>query len=71
MYKDPEGKVSKYSALCPHMKGVLCWNDAEKSFDCPVHGSRFSKDGICINGPAKANLPPADEAGKKDQEFAM
>jgi Rieske Fe-S protein len=71
VYKDPDGKVSKYSALCPHMKGVLCWNDAEKSFDCPVHGSRFSKDGICINGPAKANLPPADEAGKKDQEFAM
>jgi Rieske Fe-S protein len=70
VYKDEEGKVHKYSALCPHMKGVVCWNSAEKSFDCPVHGSRFSKDGICIIGPAKANLSPADEAGAKDQEAA-
>ncbi|KAK4234952.1 FAD dependent oxidoreductase-domain-containing protein [Achaetomium macrosporum] len=70
VYKDEEGKVHKYSALCPHMKGVICWNSAEKSFDCPVHGSRFSKDGICINGPAKSNLAPADKAGAKDQEYA-
>lgn len=70
IYKDDEGKVHKYSALCPHMKGVICWNAAEKSFDCPVHGSRFSKDGICINGPAKANLTPADKAGAEDQHAA-
>lgn len=70
MYKDENGKVSKYSALCPHLKGVVCWNSAEKSFDCPVHGSRFSKDGICLNGPAKTNLPPADRAGAEDQEYA-
>jgi Rieske Fe-S protein len=70
VYKDEEGKVHKYSALCPHLHGVVCWNAVEKSFDCPVHGSRFSKDGICVNGPAKANLSPEDEAGKKDQEYA-
>ncbi|KAK4136069.1 DAO-domain-containing protein [Trichocladium antarcticum] len=70
VYKDENGKVSKYSALCPHLKGVVCWNSAEKSFDCPVHGSRFSKDGICLNGPAKTNLPPADRAGAEDQEYA-
>lgn len=52
------------------MKGVVCWNHAEKSFDCPVHGSRFSKEGICVNGPAKMNLAPADKAGAEGQEYA-
>ncbi|KAI4251305.1 MAG: hypothetical protein LQ352_004922, partial [Teloschistes flavicans] len=45
VYKDEDGKVSKLSALCPHLKGVVCWNRVEKSWDCPVHGSRFGKDG--------------------------
>lgn len=58
VYKDENGKVTQMSALCPHMKGVVCWNQAEKSFDCPVHGSRFSEYGLCLNGPAKGNLPP-------------
>ncbi|KAL1839262.1 hypothetical protein VTJ49DRAFT_1699 [Mycothermus thermophilus] len=70
VYKDPEGKVHKFSALCPHMKGVVCWNHVEKSFDCPVHGSRFSKDGVCVNGPAKMNLSPADKEGEGDQQYA-
>ncbi|KAL8768276.1 MAG: hypothetical protein Q9209_005415 [Squamulea sp. 1 TL-2023] len=64
VYKDDDGKVFKFSALCPHMKGVVCWNGAEKSWDCPVHGSRFGKDGVGIMGPAKGNLPPADEAAE-------
>jgi Rieske Fe-S protein len=68
VYKDENGKVHKYSALCPHMQGVVTWNETEKSFDCPVHGSRFSKEGICVQGPAKSNLKPADESGKGAQE---
>ena len=67
IYKDENGKVHTYSALCPHMKGVVCWNHAEKSFDCPVHGSRFSKEGVCVSGPAKANLSSEDEPGKADR----
>ena len=63
VYKDDGGKVHKFSALCPHLKGVVCWNNTEKSWDCPIHGSRFSKDGICVMGPSKGNLPPMDEAG--------
>ena len=70
VYKDKNGKVQTFSALCPHMQGVVCWNAAEKSFDCPVHGSRFSKDGVCVEGPAKAHLSPSDEAGKKAQSLA-
>ncbi|KAL6917373.1 hypothetical protein FSST1_008868 [Fusarium sambucinum] len=68
VYKDEEGNVKQYSALCPHMKGVVCWNTTEKSFDCPVHGSRFSREGICVMGPSKGNLDPVDKAGKADQE---
>ncbi|KAF2098808.1 DAO-domain-containing protein [Rhizodiscina lignyota] len=67
VYKDDDGKVEEFSALCPHLKGVVCWNSVERSFDCPVHGSRFSKDGICIQGPAKANLSPVDRAAESAQ----
>lgn len=71
VYKDENGGVHKFSALCPHMQGVVCWNKTEKSWDCPVHGSRFSKDGICVMGPAKAGLPPMDEGGKATQAQAV
>lgn len=63
VYKDEEGEVHQFSALCPHMKGVVCWNGVEKSWDCPVHGSRFSKDGEQVIGPAKAGLQPVDKLG--------
>ncbi|KAI0147255.1 FAD dependent oxidoreductase [Xylariaceae sp. FL1272] len=56
IYKDKNGAVTKLSAVCPHMQGVVCWNDAEKSWDCPVHGSRFGADGTCVQGPAKKGL---------------
>lgn len=60
VYKDESGAVSKMSAICPHLKGVVCWNALEKSFDCPVHGSRFSTEGKCLIGPAKAGLSPVE-----------
>lgn len=56
VYKDENGMVTKVSALCPHLKGVVCWNATEKSWDCPVHGSRFGTDGMCVQGPAKMGL---------------
>lgn len=71
VYKDDGGQVHKFSALCPHMKGVVCWNSAEKSWDCPVHGSRFSKDGVQLIGPAKAGLQPADASGQALQDEAI
>ena len=70
VYKDSNGEIHRYTALCPHLQGVVCWNDAEKSWDCPVHGSRFSKDGVCVMGPAKAGLPPVDAAGEQSQKEA-
>lgn len=71
VYKDGDGTVSKFSALCPHLKGVVCWNGAEQSWDCPVHGSRFAKDGVQIMGPAKAGLGPADDEGQAKQQEAV
>ncbi|KAH9889616.1 FAD dependent oxidoreductase [Xylariomycetidae sp. FL2044] len=60
VYKDNDGKVTKLSAVCPHLKGVVCWNDTEKSWDCPVHGSRFGANGVCVQGPAKLGLAPVE-----------
>lgn len=71
VYKDDEGQTHQLSALCPHLKGVVCWNGTEKSWDCPVHGSRFSKEGICLTGPAKMGLQPVDERGEAVQQEAL
>lgn len=71
VYKTESGEVRKMSALCPHMKGVVCWNHAEASFDCPVHASRFSSDGVCIMGPAKGNLNPENDEAKRALQQAV
>ena len=56
VYKDEQGGVHSFSAVCPHMGCVVQWNAEERSFDCPCHGSRFTKEGDVINGPATAAL---------------
>ncbi len=56
VYRDDEGKLHAYTAICPHMKCILEWNETEKSFDCPCHGSRFNSYGKVINGPAQTDL---------------
>ncbi|GAB3552832.1 FAD-dependent oxidoreductase [Arthrobacter tumbae] len=50
------GVTHRVSAVCPHLGGVLSWNDAEQSWDCPLHGSRFSHDGVRLEGPATRDL---------------
>lgn len=56
VYKDGAGKIHRFSALCPHLKCVLQWNDSEKSWDCPCHGSRFDCMGKVLNGPAISDM---------------
>ena len=56
VYRDENNIVHSFSAVCPHMGCIVQWNASEKSFDCPCHGSRFTKEGIVINGPASQNL---------------
>jgi len=53
-----DGQTHRVSAVCTHLRGVLRWNDAERSWDCPLHGSRFGPDGQVLEGPATAALPP-------------
>jgi glycine/D-amino acid oxidase-like deaminating enzyme/Rieske Fe-S protein len=51
-YKSESGELTLVSAVCPHMKCIVSWNNAEKTWDCPCHGSRFKPDGTVIEGPA-------------------
>ncbi|GAB2882083.1 FAD-dependent oxidoreductase [Nocardioides pacificus] len=51
-----DGQVRSVSAVCPHLGGILSWNDAETSWDCPLHGSRFDADGELLEGPATCGL---------------
>jgi glycine/D-amino acid oxidase-like deaminating enzyme/nitrite reductase/ring-hydroxylating ferredoxin subunit len=55
-YRDNHGHLHLYSAVCPHWKGIVRWNTAEKTWDCPCHGSRFEKTGKVICGPAVCGL---------------
>lgn len=62
--RDESGALRAVSAVCSHMKCIVDWNDAEGSWDCPCHGSRFEADGAVIDGPATEALaardPPED-----------
>lgn len=55
-YRDPEGELHLLSPVCPHLGCYVNWNEAEKSWDCPCHGSRFDPKGKLLNGPALADL---------------
>jgi glycine/D-amino acid oxidase-like deaminating enzyme/nitrite reductase/ring-hydroxylating ferredoxin subunit len=56
VYRDATGTLHEKSAVCPHLGCIVAWNPAEKSWDCPCHGSRFDKFGDVINGPANTGL---------------
>ncbi|RPI01148.1 MAG: FAD-dependent oxidoreductase, partial [Zetaproteobacteria bacterium] len=51
MYRDEQGALHEHSAVCPHLGGIVHWNDAEKTWDCPCHGSRFDRRGGVLNQP--------------------
>ena len=56
LYKDGTGSLHAVNPTCTHMKCSVAWNAAEKSWDCPCHGARYSVEGEVLNGPADANL---------------
>lgn len=56
-YRDERGTLHVVDTTCTHMGCELNWNSAEKSWDCPCHGSRFTYEGDVIEGPA---LRPLD-----------
>ncbi len=66
--RDDDGKLQVHSAICPHMGCVVAWNPAEKTWDCPCHGSRFMADGQLMAGPAESGLKSQEEMDKNGDE---
>lgn len=60
VYRDESGDLHAVSAVCQHMGCVVDWNDAEQTWECACHGSRYDYDGTVLRGPALTDLPPQD-----------
>jgi glycine/D-amino acid oxidase-like deaminating enzyme/nitrite reductase/ring-hydroxylating ferredoxin subunit len=58
VYRDEQGDLHGVSLRCTHLGCLVRWNDAERSWDCPCHGSRFDVDGTVLAGPAVSPLEP-------------
>jgi glycine/D-amino acid oxidase-like deaminating enzyme/nitrite reductase/ring-hydroxylating ferredoxin subunit len=54
--RDENGMLRSVSPVCTHLGCIVAWNRAERSWDCPCHGSRFAGDGSVIHGPAVRDL---------------
>jgi glycine/D-amino acid oxidase-like deaminating enzyme/nitrite reductase/ring-hydroxylating ferredoxin subunit len=63
VYRDDTGTVHALSARCTHLGCIVRFNDAERAWECPCHGSRFAPDGSVIQGPANKPLARKDIPG--------
>jgi len=59
VWKDDDGTPHALSAACTHKGCTVTWNNADRTWDCPCHGSMFTCDGKVIHGPATEPLKPA------------
>ncbi|MBA3301573.1 MAG: FAD-dependent oxidoreductase [Thermoleophilaceae bacterium] len=60
VHRDAGGGLHAVSAVCTHLYCQVAWNTAERSWDCPCHGSRFDPDGRVLEGPAVKDLAPKE-----------
>ena len=60
IYKDANDKIYAVKPICTHLGCLLSWNDIDKTWDCPCHGSRFNYDGTNLYDPAFKNLDTYD-----------
>lgn len=60
VYKAEDGSLVTLSPRCQHLGCTVDWNDAERTWDCPCHGSRYQADGTVFQGPAKRDLDKED-----------
>jgi nucleotide-binding universal stress UspA family protein/nitrite reductase/ring-hydroxylating ferredoxin subunit len=58
VFKSEDGSLIVLNPRCQHMGCTVDWNDAERTWDCPCHGSRYRHDGTVFQGPAKKDLDP-------------
>jgi glycine/D-amino acid oxidase-like deaminating enzyme/nitrite reductase/ring-hydroxylating ferredoxin subunit len=56
LYRDEEGTLHALSPVCQHLYCLVDWNPAERTWDCPCHGSRYAGDGRAIQGPTTKDL---------------
>ncbi len=56
LYKDETGQIHSVDPSCTHIHCSVAWNTAEKTWECPCHGSRFSQDGEMFTAPARKDL---------------
>lgn len=66
-YRDEKGTLHLVNSTCTHMGCELNWNSAEKSWDCPCHGSRFTYEGEIIEGPAVSSLKTSNDVNTIDK----
>ncbi|GIP21856.1 FAD-dependent oxidoreductase [Paenibacillus sp. J22TS3] len=59
-YRDKDGTLYVVDSTCTHMGCEVSWNEGERTWDCPCHGSRFDHKGAVIEGPAKEPLKSLD-----------
>jgi glycine/D-amino acid oxidase-like deaminating enzyme/nitrite reductase/ring-hydroxylating ferredoxin subunit len=57
VYRDDARELHVLSARCTHLGCIVAWDPADRSWECPCHGSRFAADGTLVQGPATADLP--------------
>ncbi len=60
VYRNQDGATCAFDATCPHLGCIVEWNNTEKTWDCPCHGSRFDLRGKVVNGPAISDLTAAE-----------
>jgi nitrite reductase/ring-hydroxylating ferredoxin subunit len=64
-YRDESGELHAVSAVCTHMGCIVGFNETDRTWDCPCHGSRFGLSGEVIHGPAVKALAAAGAATKE------
>jgi Rieske Fe-S protein len=68
VFRDDEGELHVASAICPHLGCIVGWNTAERSWDCPCHGSRFDPYGKVLDGPANTDLEPEQPGSRREHQ---
>lgn len=69
VYRDPTGALHGVSARCTHLGCIVHFNDVERAWECPCHGSRFAVDGSIIQGPANRPLDRTDLSGAAETDL--